>query len=257
MAEGGRATRYHLPDGHESRARGEQRGGTQGLAGLLGLHALHACWAPRHRAAPHAPPRSFWLQVLNALRAVGAQLGMAVRPYSVTPGAAFPSFVAAMAKTGVLVARHGPLLANAMFLPPGATVLELLPYNWEWHVRVAGAGEVAGVGQRVRSAPERRHAAAPACFRPLTPAALDATMRPLHHRRASPRSTSTSPARWAACTTLPGRPTAQTCAIGGEGAGGARRRPDAVAPCLTLSPPEQPHLLPPALAPPPCSGWCT
>lgn len=72
-------------------------------------------------------------EVLAALREVGDALGMAVRPYSVTPGAAFPSFVSAMAKTGVLVARHGPLLANAVFLPPGALVLELLPYNWEWH----------------------------------------------------------------------------------------------------------------------------
>jgi hypothetical protein len=70
--------------------------------------------------------------VLAALHEVGDALGMAVRPYSVTPHAAFPSFVASMAKTGVLVARHGPLLANAIFLPPGAVVLELLPYNWEW-----------------------------------------------------------------------------------------------------------------------------
>ena len=71
-------------------------------------------------------------EVLGALRDVGRALGLSVRPYSVTPGAAFPSFVASMANTGVLVARHGPLLANAMFLPPGAVVLELLPYNWEW-----------------------------------------------------------------------------------------------------------------------------
>ena len=71
-------------------------------------------------------------EVLGALREVGAALGMAVRPYSVTAGASFASFVAAMAGTGVLVARHGPLLANAAFLPPGALVLELLPYNWEW-----------------------------------------------------------------------------------------------------------------------------
>ena len=70
--------------------------------------------------------------MLAALHEVGDALGMAVRPYSVTPHAAFPSFVASMAKTGVLVARHGPLLANAIFLPPGAVVLELLPYNWEW-----------------------------------------------------------------------------------------------------------------------------
>lgn len=64
-------------------------------------------------------------QVLGALREVGDQLGMAVRPYSVTPGAAFPSFVASMAQTGVLVARHGPLLANAMFLPPGGWTVGL------------------------------------------------------------------------------------------------------------------------------------
>lgn len=70
--------------------------------------------------------------VLAALNEVGARLGMAVRPYSVTPGAPFASFVAAMVKTGLLVARHGPLLSNAVFLPPGAVVLELLPYNWEW-----------------------------------------------------------------------------------------------------------------------------
>ncbi len=40
------------------------------------------------------------VQVLAALREVGDSLGMAVRPYSVTPGAAFPSFVASMAGTG-------------------------------------------------------------------------------------------------------------------------------------------------------------
>lgn len=40
------------------------------------------------------------VQVLAALREVGDALGMAVRPYSVTPGAAFPSFVASMARTG-------------------------------------------------------------------------------------------------------------------------------------------------------------
>lgn len=39
-------------------------------------------------------------------------------------GAGFASYVAAMAKTGVLVARHGPLLANALFLPPGISVVQ-------------------------------------------------------------------------------------------------------------------------------------
>lgn len=96
------------------------------------------CLCPLHPT--HLPPLSLLLplppatqaQVLTALREVGRSLGLAVRPYSVTPGASFPSFVASMARTGVLVARHGPLLANALFLPPGAVVLELLPYNWEW-----------------------------------------------------------------------------------------------------------------------------
>ena len=30
------------------------------------------------------------------------------------------------------MSRHNPILANAMFLPPGAMVMELLPYKWEW-----------------------------------------------------------------------------------------------------------------------------
>lgn len=71
-------------------------------------------------------------EVTAALHDVGRALGLRVRPFSVTPGAPFSSFVAAMARTGVLVSRHGPLLANTMFLPPGAVVLELLPYNWDW-----------------------------------------------------------------------------------------------------------------------------
>lgn len=69
--------------------------------------------------------------VLRVLREVGQSLGMKVRPYSITSRAAFSSHVAAMSRTGVLVARHGSLLANALFLPPGAVVFEALPYNWD------------------------------------------------------------------------------------------------------------------------------
>lgn len=47
-------------------------------------------------------------------------------------GAPFLSHMATMADTGLLVGRHGPLLASAVLLPPGAAVLELLPYKWEW-----------------------------------------------------------------------------------------------------------------------------
>ena len=34
-------------------------------------------------------------------------------------GTTFASFVAQMSRTGVLVSRHGPFLANTLFLPPG------------------------------------------------------------------------------------------------------------------------------------------
>lgn len=47
----------------------------------------------------------------------------------------FASYVSIMSKTGVLVSRHGPMLANALFLPPGeppcrkcAVLLPLLYY---------------------------------------------------------------------------------------------------------------------------------
>ncbi len=55
-----------------------------------------------------------------------------MRVTSLTMEALFISHVASMAETGILVARHGPLVADSLFLPPGALVLELLPYKWEW-----------------------------------------------------------------------------------------------------------------------------
>ena len=69
------------------------------------------------------------MQVVNrdelsaALRDVGATLGLKFRPYTATARAPFESYLSVMARTGVLVARHGPLLANAMFLPPGVPLL--------------------------------------------------------------------------------------------------------------------------------------
>jgi hypothetical protein len=63
-------------------------------------------------------------KVLATLRRVGEAHGMAVRPYTVTAGAPLTSYLATMANTGVLVGRHGPLLANALFLPPGEVVME-------------------------------------------------------------------------------------------------------------------------------------
>jgi hypothetical protein len=58
--------------------------------------------------------------------------GWRVRQFSATPETPFASHVAAMAQTGILVARHGSTLASSFLLPSGAAVYELLPYNWEW-----------------------------------------------------------------------------------------------------------------------------
>lgn len=64
---------------------------------------------------------------------VAAPRGWTVRQFSATATAPFAEQVLTMSRTGLLVSRHGPLLANAMFLPDGAAAYELLPYNWEWH----------------------------------------------------------------------------------------------------------------------------
>jgi hypothetical protein len=69
-------------------------------------------------------------ELLEALQDVARNLGLRVRPYTATPRAPFASYVAAMARTGVLVARHGPLLANAAFLPPGARLGQGLESAW-------------------------------------------------------------------------------------------------------------------------------
>jgi hypothetical protein len=42
-----------------------------------------------------------------------------VRTVSLTMGAPFLSHMATVADTGILVGRHGPLLASAVLLPPG------------------------------------------------------------------------------------------------------------------------------------------
>lgn len=69
---------------------------------------------------------------LPATHLLPAGLYPQVRSVSLTMGAPFLSHMATMADTGLLVGRHGPLLASAVLLPPGAAVLELLPYKWEW-----------------------------------------------------------------------------------------------------------------------------
>ena len=58
-------------------------------------------------------------ELMGAMRDIGQTFGMEVRPYTATPRAPFESYLSVMARTGVLVSRHGPFLANSIFLPPG------------------------------------------------------------------------------------------------------------------------------------------
>lgn len=70
--------------------------------------------------------------MVAALWDVAKDNGWQVRQFTATAEAPFASHVNAMAHTGVLVARHGAILASSFLLPSGAAVYELLPYNWEW-----------------------------------------------------------------------------------------------------------------------------
>eukprot|EP00884_Botryococcus_braunii_P000707 jgi/Botrbrau1/10637/Bobra.154_1s0026.1 len=104
-------------------------------------------------------------ELVGALADVAESMGMHLRPFSITSGASMQSFIHAMARTGVLVSRHGPLLANTMFLPPGAVVLELLPYNWEWqdisriYVNISRSlGDIHHLGWRASSSKFVRYA---------------------------------------------------------------------------------------------------
>lgn len=86
-------------------------------------------------------------EVLAMLWEVAAAAGWRVRPFTITNEAPFSAHVAAAARTGLLVARHGPALASAIFLPPGAAVYELLPFNWEWrHISQLYRNMTASVG---------------------------------------------------------------------------------------------------------------
>lgn len=76
-------------------------------------------------------------QVLDALHALARERNkertekpIIVRPYSPTSGTPLASLASVMSQTSILIARHGPLLAHAVFLPPHATVIEFLPYNY-------------------------------------------------------------------------------------------------------------------------------
>ena len=69
-------------------------------------------------------------ELMIAMQDVGQTFGMEVRPYTATPRAPFESYLSVMARTGVLVSRHGPFLANSIFLPPGKRQSPQMKHGW-------------------------------------------------------------------------------------------------------------------------------
>jgi hypothetical protein len=100
------------------------------------VHSLHVlCKLHRQTSTVLTTLQSLLLQyqVTAMLWRVAARFGWTVRRFSATTAAPFPEHVHTMAHTGLLVSRHGPLLATAMLLPQGAAVYEFVPFNWEWN----------------------------------------------------------------------------------------------------------------------------
>lgn len=54
------------------------------------------------------------------------------RVTSLTTDASFGSHLELAAGSAVLIGRHGALMAASALMRPGAMVVELLPYKWEW-----------------------------------------------------------------------------------------------------------------------------
>ena len=66
-------------------------------------------------------------ELMGAMHDIGRTFGLTVRQYTATARAPFESYLSVMARTGILVSRHGPFLANSLFLPPGRG--QSLPWN--------------------------------------------------------------------------------------------------------------------------------
>ncbi|GIL59393.1 hypothetical protein Vafri_14249 [Volvox africanus] len=78
------------------------------------------------------PPLVNWEDVQATMHKVASAAGLVVRTVTLSTDAPFASHLDTYARSSVLVARHGPLLATASLMAPGSTVFELLPYKWEW-----------------------------------------------------------------------------------------------------------------------------
>jgi Glycosyltransferase 61 len=73
-------------------------------------------------------------RILNeaALLRMLRKLGHSVRVVEFTSDTPFSTQLELMASTDILVSTHTSALANLVFLPPGAVVLELIHRNWVW-----------------------------------------------------------------------------------------------------------------------------
>eukprot|EP00192_Tetraselmis_astigmatica_P004989 CAMPEP_0117691214 /NCGR_PEP_ID=MMETSP0804-20121206/25580_1 /TAXON_ID=1074897 /ORGANISM="Tetraselmis astigmatica, Strain CCMP880" /LENGTH=478 /DNA_ID=CAMNT_0005504391 /DNA_START=524 /DNA_END=1961 /DNA_ORIENTATION=- len=69
-------------------------------------------------------------EVMRALEEVAGEMSLSARHLAISNSTAADFLMRSMRETAILVARSSSALANLMFLPPGASVIELLPFNW-------------------------------------------------------------------------------------------------------------------------------
>ena len=90
------------------------------FAASTGVHATAFTLAGITTKSSYAPSQIVnWDELMGAMHDIGRTFGLAVRPYTASARAPFESYLSVMARTGILVSRHGPFLTNSIFLPPG------------------------------------------------------------------------------------------------------------------------------------------
>lgn len=102
-----------------------------------------------HSRAAHAndwPMRACSPPLLRTLHYTAVACPAQVRVVEFGGGAHFREQLAAIAGTGLFVSVHTSALANTVFLPPGAAVLEIIQRNWAWVRGGCRAGGLGGLG---------------------------------------------------------------------------------------------------------------
>ncbi|KAG1664777.1 hypothetical protein FOA52_013629 [Chlamydomonas sp. UWO 241] len=69
----------------------------------------------------------------TVLKPMAETFGLEARHIVMNEADWFKHHLSVAATSAVIVGRQSPLMANTIFLTPGAMVLEILPYKWEWH----------------------------------------------------------------------------------------------------------------------------